>query len=746
MRFRNQGSALAFAAALAINLTITPQLGGAGEAFADSTIREFTVPSGTLEQALNAYGLQTGLGVVYDANVVAGRTSSGAQGSLATDQALSEILSGTGLIAMSAGPGSVIISVAQNLSRTPVLLNTIVVQDTGEADLRVNVSSDDLARAKPTDLQDVFVSEPTIEVSSPLPVSQKLYVNGVEETQLAVTIDGGRQNNKIFHHNATTLIDPSLLKAIAINPGVAPADVGPAALGGSVEYETKDVDDLLAQGETFGGFVTGSYETNGDIFTISGSSYGRAEGFEVLGYAKYANGDTRTDGSNNIIIGSKADLLSALAKAAFESDDGHRLELSYERVEDEGQRPFRADIGRVVVGRPVPDERFYGLERQNIVLRYTDESPSDLWDPEFTLAYSVTDLQVTDADFDNFGKTDSFNGSFKNTFGFDMGAVTAGVDFFRDKGELEYFSLPDPTVDNDEADERVTNLGVFAQARLEVTDELYVSFGGRGDYNQLRGTSGFKESNTGFSANGSFQYQINDILSFGAGAAHVFGGIPLAENFIMSSAWVYDGSVEPVEANSFYGAVRADFGSAYVDGKVFKTNIYNARMPSFRGGPAADTADLRSKGFELGAGVNWENGFARVGYSNIDTDIDGRAADGFSGRYLTTPLGQIITIETAQAFPDYGVVVGADARIALEENDTFNFGFPAGSLEPFEVFNAFIEYTPEQFPSLTLRGEVNNIFDETYASRGTYGQEFVGEVEPLLEPGRSFILSATLTW
>ena len=50
-------------------------------------------------------------------------------------------------------------------------------------------------------------------------MSQKVYVRGVEETNLAVTIDDARQNNKIFHHNATTLIDPSLLKAAARRPG-----------------------------------------------------------------------------------------------------------------------------------------------------------------------------------------------------------------------------------------------------------------------------------------------------------------------------------------------------------------------------------------------------------------------------------------------------------------------------------------------------------------------------------------------
>ena len=47
---------------------------------------------------------------------------------------------------------------------------------------------------------------------------------------------------------------------------------------------------------------------------------------------------------------------------------------------------------------------------------------------------------------------------------------------------------------------------------------------------------------------------------------------------------------------------------------------------------------------------------------------------------------------------------------------------------------------------VSLRAEVNNLFDEQYSSRATYGQEFVGEVEPLTEPDRSIRLSAEIVF
>ena len=128
-------------------------------------------------------------------------------------------------------------------------LGTIVLEagakEAGEGK-DVEVTAEDLNRIQPADLQDLFKGEPTVQVGSSIPMSQKVYVNGVEETNLAVTVDGGRQNNKIFHHNATTLIDPALLKSVRVAPGVAPADAGPGAMAGSIAYETRDVGDMLS--------------------------------------------------------------------------------------------------------------------------------------------------------------------------------------------------------------------------------------------------------------------------------------------------------------------------------------------------------------------------------------------------------------------------------------------------------------------------------------------------------------------
>ncbi|QHQ35289.1 TonB-dependent receptor domain-containing protein [Algicella marina] len=610
----------------------------------------------------------------------------------------------------------------------------------------VGIDSEDLDRTDPADLQDVFKNEPTISVGSSLPVSQKIYVNGVEENNLAVTVDGARQNNKIFHHNATTLIDPELLKQVRVDPGVAPADAGPGALAGAIAFETKDVDDLLEAGRSFGGIVSGEYQSNGDIFTNSLSVFGRQGAFEALGYLKYAEGGTREDGNGDEIIGSGTGLLSGLAKFAYQGETGHRFELSYESVHDDEARPYRADIGRLVGGRPVPDTRTYDLRRQNLVFTYTDEAPTGWWDPKFSLAYSVTDLLLPEADQESRGSTDSISGVFQNRFPVAYGSVTAGADFYVETAETDYRYLPDSSFD-EAASEEARNVGIFAQARLDVTQSARLSFGGRVDFQEFEGTDGTTYTNQGLSGNISGEYDLTEAITVSAGVSRVWGGVVLAENFIMNPAWVYPGdSIEPVSADNLFLAADASFGRFDFRGKVFRTNINDARVPSYGGGPDA-TSDVEAQGFELGATYNWQNGFFRVGYANIDSEIDGTQADSYTGRYLTTPIGELITVEIAHKLSDMDLMVGVDAQIALEKEETYNFGDPTVPLPAYEVVNAFVEYTPRAVPNFTIRGEINNIFDEVYADRATYGQEFRDDgLTPLYEPGRNIAIRGTFTF
>ncbi len=628
-------------------------------------------------------------------------------------------------------------------SSEPFQLNTIVLQADSGADNTVDVDAEDIARQNPADLQDLFKSEPTLSVGSSIPASQKLYVNGVEEVNLSVSIDGARQNNKIFHHTTTTLIDPSLLKAVRIDPGVAAADAGAGALAGSIAYETNDVDDLLAEDLSFGGFVKSEYDSNGGVFSNSGSVYGRKGGFEYLGFLKLADGGLRTDGDGIDIAGSGTNLVSGLGKVAYETTSGNRFEFSLEQVVDDEERPTRANFAGFTGGEFTT--RTYDITRQNAVLTYTDETPTGLWDPTIKLAFSRTELLIPEDGVLSNGVTSSVSGKFENRFALASGSITAGLDFYSDSGSLDYANVSNPAW-NDTAEEKSRNIGLYAQARLDVTERARVSYGLRADFQKFTGVDGNTFSDSGLSGNMSGEFDVNEQVTLSAGYSSVWGGVSLAENFIMNSGWEYptDG-IEAVTSENIFIAANAEFGAWDISGKLFRTDIDNARAASWRGGPDL-TADLETRGYELGLGYGWENGFARIGYAAIDSDINGRTADSYTGAYLTTPLGEVVTLEIAHRLPQHGLIFGADAQLVLSETNTYDSdtGGAGPVLPSYEVVNAFVEWQPKRNDKWTIRGEINNIFDATYSSRASYGQEFVGEVETLNEVGRSFEISASL--
>lgn len=85
-------------------------------ALAQSEVKTFDIAAGPLSEALNAFGIQAGIGVGYDASVVAGRTTPGLRGSFPVTEALDRLLAGTGLIPRFSGAGTVSVARAENSS------------------------------------------------------------------------------------------------------------------------------------------------------------------------------------------------------------------------------------------------------------------------------------------------------------------------------------------------------------------------------------------------------------------------------------------------------------------------------------------------------------------------------------------------------------------------------------------------------------------------------------------------------
>lgn len=632
-------------------------------------------------------------------------------------------------------------------STAPVPLQQITVEGGKEVDVRagaadsagkITVDQEDLERSNPLSLEDVFEGEASVQVGGGTAVSQKLYVNGIEDQNLAITVDGARQNNRIFHHATTNLFDPALFKSVDVFPGPAPADTGPGALGGAVVFETVDANDLLENNDNFGGFATASYGTNGDSFVTGGALYGISEGLEGLAYLRFGDGDNYEDGDRREVPGTAVDLLSFLGKGGFESKDGHRFEASGERVIDEAARPFRANIGEIIGGRPVPLTRTYEVDRETYTARYEQTKSTGLFDPEVVLTYTESEVNVPDP-FGSEGRAGGWNGKAQNTFRFGKHSLVAGADFYHEEASYEDPETPELT-------ETIGNVGLFGQVRVNPLDPLTLSLGLRSDWQEFEGVDGSDHSNSGISGNAFADYAITNNVSVQGGYSNVFGGIVKGEPYIFNPEWDYAG-IEPVRAENISGDVVVGYQGFTASVGLFRTDFEDARGHSFGGGPFIPI-DFRSEGYRLSVGYQWENGFARITFTDADVSLGGSSSDSFSLEDFAIPVGQTIGLEAEHRFDDLGLAFGTSIEAAFEYDDSEGDDLEGETLlayEDYVVVDVFAGMALPENKNVSLRLDIENLFDADYSTRATYGQEFESVV-PLREPGRSIILSAKITF
>lgn len=595
------------------------------------------------------------------------------------------------------------------------------------------VADAELDRARMGDLKDLFSGLASVSVGGGIPVAQKIFVNGIDMLNLAVTVDGVSQNNRIFHHTSANAFDPGLMKSVRVDAGAAAADVGPHAMAGAVVMETVDATDLLAPGQSIGGNARLSWGDNGATFQRSATLAGQSGGFEWLIYGKRATGDDYETGAGRVVAGSAADLTSALLKFAYESPEGHRFELSGQRLEDDALRPFRANI--ISVGNNAAPRR-YDTTRDTVSLSYENTHATGMWDPRIVLGRSEVRVGVDQPTVPSLGvsrgTSETVNGRIENRFHLAAGSVTAGVDFYDRSSTYTDDTEPGMT-------ESARNAGLYAQARIDPTDRLSLSFGLRYDRQEFTGIGGQRRSFDGLSGNLSASYAVTDRMTLRGGVSSVFGGLTIEDNFIYNAAWDY-GTLRAARATNHTLGFDYEGDALRLDGELFLTRIDDARVSSFS---ANANGDVESRGFNLGIGHGWNGGFLRGSYSYSEVKVNGAPSDSFSALDLGAPLGGVFALEL-QHTPEGSAFTFGGSIEAAAAHDTGSDGSDV-KIPGYAVLDLHADYAPPSVDGLVIRVGIDNVFDREYADRATYGADYAS-VTPLFEPGRTFSIVASFRY
>jgi len=598
----------------------------------------------------------------------------------------------------------------------------------------VQLQQHDLERINPKDMRDVFRQQPGVTVSAPLSISQQIHVNGLEDTNLAVDIDGARQANKTYHHIGTTVMDPGMLKAVKVETGVAPADAGPNALGGTISLETKDARDFVSPGEIVGGFGKISYNSNTEGFTEELTVASAIDGFDLMIYGSTTDGHAYEDGRGVNVDGSDPAADNLLFKAGYTATNGYRVKFTANHYDDLATRPPRPDFD-FSGGDPAPTE----YRRQNYTLSFGDESPSDIWDPKLSLAYTNTRLDMTTTmnAFSAVAHVEAdirtLNGKASNTFTTDYGKITGGLDFYNDVGKGGRSGF--------KGTEEASNMGVFSQVRTSWADDLRTSVGVRYDFSKLEGNDGSSQRANGTSANANIEYDVTEEVMGYAGIGTTFGGYQLGEIGLFNSTNTYENMESSRSRNYKVGAIFEQ-GNITLDGNTYWTQINDALL--LNESNRADNATVHSRGFNVSAKYTYGDGFVRAGFATNNTRVNSAYLDGRSADYLGQDTGESINLELHHTLVDYDLRLGTTNEAMLP--DESQKGITGSGLDGYFVSNIYAEWFPEAMEGLNLRFDVKNLFDHNYADRSNISinssSGTVGSTAAFNEPGRTFLLSA----
>ncbi|WP_340149382.1 TonB-dependent hemoglobin/transferrin/lactoferrin family receptor [uncultured Sneathiella sp.] len=169
------------------------------------------------------------------------------------------------------------------------------------------VTREDLDRRMDNVIEEVFKYEPGIEVpkqttgTDPFSSSGGIRIRGVGGNRTQVLVDGNRTIERITD-STRDIVESSNVKAVEIIRGPGSVLWGSDALGGTVNFVTKDPSDYLTGGKTVGGSADFSYGTVDEAFTESVTGAARfSRKFEAL--LSYTRRDGRETDLDNARIG-----------------------------------------------------------------------------------------------------------------------------------------------------------------------------------------------------------------------------------------------------------------------------------------------------------------------------------------------------------------------------------------------------------------------------------------------------------
>ena len=575
-------------------------------------------------------------------------------------------------------------------------------------------------------LQDLFKQTPEVSIGGGgLPAAQKLYVRGLGERMLTVTIDGAAQPEAAYHHAGQVMIEPDLLKRVEVEAGTAAATAGPGALAGALRFTTKSALDLLRPGEKAGALVKASYFDASDGARTGVSVFGRigADTGLLLSQSQYNSNDYK-DGRRALVANTAADSQSRFAKITT-GTGAHKLALAWEDNRDQGLRNKRTNLIAAGINGPQRQR----MERTSTTVNYAYATGGKLVDLRLT-AYNNENAALLGLE------TPQLERDGTRTRGIDAMNVSRigehklsyGVNYRHDTG---FAHVAGASLD----DEKASVAGVFVHDDLVLGERWAVGLGARYDSYRYTDMDGRSLASSGASPSASVTFIPGETLTIRLGHARALRGVGVIEPFLKS----LQTNAANLQAEK---AGNTDLGLQWRRAAWFaNATLFDQKIDNYIGYDSMreNLGQVRTRGYSAGAGYATPAWAASLGLSHARPRLNGQPLSSSDAFLLGNASGRTWVAQMDRAFPTQHLKLGWTTR-ATERLDYVPAG--AAGKPGYAVHDAYARWLPAGKDTLSVTLTLNNLADKFYYDHSSFGfHPRWGSVAALPELGRNVRLT-----
>lgn len=631
------------------------------------------------------------------------------------------------------------------------------------------VEQDDLDTLQPATIGEVLRDVPGVNVTgADRLLGQSFNIRGIgapenagDGGRIIVNVDGVQKFYEQYRLGSF-FSDPELYKRVEVLRGPASSTLyGSGALGGVINFETKDASDFIAEGDNGALRLKAGFNSSRNGWQFSSVLAQRmGENAEFLLTGNYRLSDTYVTGNGTEVIGSNFRAWSGLAKGTFDIGDEGKLRLSYQRWDSDlddqqlSQTSTAAFFG--LIDRHIVDE--------TAIISWEDPfSDNDWLDLKIQASYSNTHNTQNNADLRPSCSPGSFAVVCDSEYAYQTWQLNAQntMEWRGDNWE-NYLTFGSQTTFQTRVADAYLNsgarfpvtfhpegtdlkTGIFVQNEFIWNEKLTVIPGVRVDWHRLTpdgnvvdplGNPATATEDTAISPKIAAHYKFNDHFAVFGSIAHTERFPTIDEVFSTASSsatFLPSLDLRKEKSNNFeagFAVSGFDLVRPGDSGQVKVTGFYNdvtdliALNTPFAPGFNNKTGyrninEAELYGFEVESAYDADYVFASAAYSYVI----GR--DKTTGAYLQTLAPHELALTVGGKVPQHDLRFGWKARFVAGPQDPARDS--TGPLPPpnststrfsksFNVHDVFLSWTPNEgsFAGWEAHLGVDNLFNEQY--------------------------------